>query len=67
MAVLVWKGDPLWCQHLPSIYFAFNAVLYLLAVIDGRHSAVRHLPASNRVRGADALMVMALCYMALVH
>ena len=63
MALLVWKADPLWCQQLLSIYFAFTAALCLLNEIDDRHAVVRHFHASNRVRGADALMVMAICYL----
>ena len=68
LAVLVWKGDPLWCQRFLSIYFGINAALYLLDVVDGRHAMVRHFLPASRPRGADPMMsrVLAICYMALV-
>lgn len=68
LGVLIWKGEPLWCQRFLSVYFGVNACLYLLDVVDGRHAMVRHLLPGNRPRGADPMMsrVLAICYMALV-
>jgi hypothetical protein len=68
LAVLIWKGDPLWCQRFLSVYFGVTACLYLLDVIDGRHAMVRYLLPGDRPRGADPMLsrVLAVCYMALV-
>ncbi len=68
LAVLIWIGEPLWCQRFLSVYFGINACLYLLDVVDGRHAMVRHLLPDSRPRGADPMMsrVLAICYLALV-
>ena len=68
LAVLIWVGEPLWCQRFLSVYFGVNACLYLLDLIDGRHAMVRHVLPDNRPRGADPMMsrVLAICYMTLV-
>jgi hypothetical protein len=68
LALLIWKGEPLWCQRFLSLYFLGTACLYVLDVIDGRHAMVRHVLPASRPRGADALMtrVMAICYLALL-
>ncbi len=68
LAVLIWQGEPLWCQRFLSVYFGVNACLYLLDVADGRHAMVRHLLPDTRPRGADPMMsrVLAIFYMALV-
>ncbi len=68
MAVLVWVGEPIWCQRFLSLYFLGMAGLYLLDVIDGRHAMVQYFLPADRNRGADALMtrVMAIFQMALL-
>jgi hypothetical protein len=68
LAVLVWVGEPLWCQRFLSLYFLIMAALYLLDVIDGRHSMVQYFLPKDRNRGADGLMtrVMAIYQMALL-
>jgi hypothetical protein len=68
MAVLVWVGEPVWCQRFLSLYFLVMAGLYLLDVIDGRHAMVQYFLTPERNRGADALMtrVMAIFQMALL-
>lgn len=68
MAVLIWVGEPIWCQRFLSLYFLVMAGLYLLDVIDGRHAMVKYFLPAERNRGADALMtrVMAIFQMALL-
>lgn len=68
MAILVWVGEPVWCQRFLSLYFLTMAGLYLLDVIDGRHAMVQYFLPADRNRGADALMtrVMAIFQMALL-
>lgn len=68
MAVLVWAGEPIWCQRFLSLYFLVMAGLYLLDVIDGRHAMVQYFLPAERNRGADALLtrVMAIYQMALL-
>lgn len=68
MALLIWKGEPLWCQRFLSLYFLGMASLYILDVIDGRHAMVRHVLPAERPRGSDPMMtrVMAICYLALL-
>jgi hypothetical protein len=68
LALLIWIGEPIWCQRFLSVYFLVMAGLYLLDVIDGRHSMVQYFLPAERNRGADALMtrVMAIYQMALL-
>ena len=68
LALLIWVGEPLWCQRFLSVYFLVMAGLYLLDVIDGRHAMVQYFLPGERVRGTDALMtrVMAIYQMALL-
>ena len=68
MAVLIWIGEPIWCQRFLSVYFLVMAGLYLLDVIDGRHAMVQYFLPADRNRGADALMtrVMAIYQMSLL-
>lgn len=68
LAVLIWVGEPIWCQRFLSLYFLIMAALYLLDVIDGRHSMVQYFLPKDRNRGADGLMtrVMAIYQMALL-
>jgi hypothetical protein len=68
IALLVWIGEPLWCQRFLSLYFLVMSGLYLLDVIDGRHAMVQYFLPSDRNRGADGLMtrVMAIFHMALL-
>ncbi len=68
LAVLIWVGEPIWCQRFLSLYFLIMAALYLLDVIDGRHTMVQYFLPKDRNRGADALMtrVMAIYQMALL-
>jgi len=68
IALLVWVGEPIWCQRFLSLYFLLMSGLYLLDVIDGRHAMVQYFLPADRVRGADGLMtrVMAIFQMALL-
>ena len=68
LALLIWVGEPLWCQRFLSVYFLVMAGLYLLDVIDGRHAMVQYFLPGARDRGTDALMtrVMAIYQMALL-
>ena len=68
IALLVWVGEPIWCQRFLSLYFLIMSGLYLLDVVDGRHAMVRYFLPADRARGADALMtrVMAIFHMALL-
>lgn len=68
LAFLIWMGEPIWCQRFLSLYFLIMAGLYMLDVIDGRHSMVKYFLPADRNPGADALMtrVMAIYHMALL-
>lgn len=68
LAILIWSGEPIWCQRFLSLYFLLMAALYLLDVIDGRHTMVQYFLPKDRNRGSDALMtrVMAIFQMALL-
>lgn len=68
LAVLIWLGEPIWCQRFLSLYFLLMSGLYLLDVIDGRHTMVQYFLPKDRNRGADALMtrVMAIFQMSLL-
>ncbi len=67
LGVLIWAGEPVWCQRFLTVYFLIYAVLYVLDTVDGRHAMVRYFLPEERARGADALMsrVLALMYMSL--
>lgn len=41
LALLIWQGDPLWCQRFLSVYFLAQGGLYALDVIDGANRLVR--------------------------
>ncbi|MEO6298508.1 MAG: hypothetical protein ABIV25_13245 [Paracoccaceae bacterium] len=68
LAVLIWIGQPIWCQRFLSVYFLIMAGLYLLDLVDGKHMMVRHFLPDERNHGADPLMtrVMAIYQLALV-
>ncbi len=68
IALLIWVGEPIWCQRFLSLYFLVMSGLYLLDVFDGRHAMVQYFLPSDRNRGADGLMtrVMAIFHMALL-
>lgn len=68
LALLIWIGEPVWCQRFLSLYFLVMAGLYLLDVIDGRHAMVQYFLPAERNRGADAMLtrVMAIYQMALL-
>ena len=68
LALLIWVGEPIWCQRFLSVYFLVMAGLYLLDVIDGRHAMVQYFLPAERNHGADALLtrVMAIFQMALL-
>ena len=68
IALLIWVGEPVWCQRFLSLYFMAMSGLYLLDVIDGRHAMVQYFLPSGRNRGADGLMtrVMAIFHMAML-
>lgn len=68
LALLIWVGEPIWCQRFLSVYFLGMAGLYLLDVIDGRHAMVQYFLPADRNRGTDPLMtwVMAIYQMALL-
>lgn len=68
LAVLIWAGEPIWCQRFLSVYFLSYACLYILDVADGRHAMLNHFLPANRARGADPMMsrVLAVFYLALV-
>ena len=68
LALLIWVGEPIWCQRFLSVYFLVMAGLYLLDVIDGRHAMVRYFLPPERNRGTDAMMtrVMAIFQMSLL-
>lgn len=68
LALLIWIGQPIWCQRFLSVYFLVMAGLYLLDVIDGRHAMVKYFLPIDRNRGADGLLtrVMAIYQMALL-
>ena len=68
IALLIWVGEPIWCQRFLSVYFMAMSGLYLLDVVDGRHAMVQYFLPSGRNRGADGLMtrVMAIFHMAML-
>ncbi len=68
LALLIWIGQPIWCQRFLSVYFLIMAGLYLLDVIDGRHAMVKYFLPSDRNHGADGLLtrVMAIYQMTLL-
>jgi len=68
VALLIWVGEPIWCQRFLSLYFLVMSALYLLDVIDGRHAMVQYFLPCDRNRGADGLMtrMMAIFHMALL-
>ncbi len=68
LALLIWIGEPIWCQRVLSVYFLVMAGLYLLDVIDGRHAMVQYFLPAKRNRGAEALLTraMAIFQMALL-
>ena len=68
IAMLIWAGEPIYCQRFLSLYFLVMSALYLLDVIDGRHAMVQYFLPSERNRGADGLMtrMMAIFHMSLL-
>lgn len=40
MALLIWSGEPLWCQRFLSLYFAGMTVIYLGDVMTGHQGAL---------------------------
>lgn len=68
LALLIWVGEPIWCQRFLSLYFLIMAGLYMLDVIDGRHAMVKYFLPADRNPGADPLMtrVMAIFQMSML-
>lgn len=68
LAMLIWAGEPIWCQRFLSMYFLIYACLYLLDVVDGRHDMVKDFFTAGHTSGADQMMgrVMAIFYLTLV-
>ncbi|MGV8987074.1 MAG: hypothetical protein ACOH2H_12415 [Cypionkella sp.] len=68
LGILIWEGEPIWCQRFLSLYFLIYACLYVLDVIDGRHAMVRYFFPKDRAHGADPMMgrVLAVFYLTLV-
>ena len=68
LALLIFAGEPVWCQRFLSVYFLIYACLYLLDVIDGRQAMVKYFFAADLPKGADQMMgrVMAIFYLTLV-
>ena len=68
LGLMIWASDPMLCQRFLSLYFAVIAALYVIDVVDGRHSLVRHFWPDPRMRASDATMtrVMAVYNLAMV-
>ena len=68
LALLIWAADPMLCQRFLSLYFIVIAALYVIDVIDGRNTLVRHFWPDPQMRAGDAVMtrVMAVYNLAMV-
>ena len=68
LGLLVWAADPALCQRFLSLYFIVIAALYVIDVIDGRNTLVRHFWPDPQMRAGDAVMtrVMAVYNLAMV-
>ncbi|MBI1171270.1 hypothetical protein GC209_07695 [bacterium] len=68
LGLLIYFGEPIWCQRFLSLYFLIYACLYLLDVVDGRHAMVRYFLSGEGPKGSEAMMgrVMAIFYLTLV-
>ena len=68
VGLMIWAGDPLLCQRFLSLYFLLLAALYVIDVVDGRNTLVRHFWPNPQMRAGDATMtrVMAIYNLAMV-
>lgn len=68
LGFMIWAADPVLCQRFLSLYFLLIAALYVIDVVDGRHSLVRHFWPDPEMRAGDATMtrVMAVFNLAMV-
>lgn len=60
LALLIWAADPTVCQRFLSAYFVVIAALYVIDVIDGRNTLVRHFWPDPQMRAGDGVMTRVL-------
>lgn len=65
LAILVWHGEPIWCQRFLSGYFLVLAALHTLDLITGEHRMIRSSWPSLVLPRAISMMsqVMAVYYL----
>lgn len=56
MALLIWSGEPLWCQRFLSVYFGVMTLAYLADVLTGESGALSFLFARNWHRVPASLL-----------
>lgn len=68
LALLVWQGQPIWCQRFLTAYFLILAALHMLDVIDGEHRLIRFSWPSLVLPRAAQIMsqIMVIYYMGMV-
>lgn len=68
LGLMILAADPMLCQRFLSLYFLVIAALYIIDVVDGRSTLVRHFWPDPQMRAGDATMtrVMAVYNLAMV-
>jgi hypothetical protein len=68
MALLIWSGEPIWCQRFLSFYFIGMTFAYLGDVLSGQQGALTfHFSRSwHRVPAATLARLMAIFYLAML-
>lgn len=68
MALLIWSGEPIWCQRFLSFYFGTMTLLYLSDVLSGDAKVLSFLYLRNlhRVPASVLARMAAIYYLALM-
>lgn len=68
IALLIWSGEPLWCQRLLSVYFGLMTLAYLVDVLTGEPGVltVHFARRMHRVPAAMLARMMALYHLAML-
>ena len=68
MALLIWSGEPIWCQRLLSVYFGAMTLMYLADVLSGEPNVLSFHFARNwhKVSASVMARMMVVYYLAML-
>jgi len=68
MALLIWSGEPIWCQRFLSVYFGAMTLMYLADVLSGEPKVLSFHFARNwhKVPASTLARMMVVYYLAML-